>query len=77
MVERGSVHLYIVACKEIDEEEEITLPLDTAICQQLIPNKMNAQLNCNKIDGNENASKEASKLTQGSSQLRKNGILHR
>ncbi|KAB7498660.1 Histone-lysine N-methyltransferase 2E [Armadillidium nasatum] len=76
VVERGSVHLYIVACKEINEEEEITLPLDTAICQQLIPNKINAQLSCNKMDGNENVPKEASKLTQGSSQVRKNGILH-
>ena len=32
VVERGSVHLFIVASKEIEEEEEIILSLDTAIC---------------------------------------------
>ena len=31
-MERGSVHLFIVASKEIEEEEEIVLSLDTAIC---------------------------------------------
>lgn len=30
MVERGSLHLYIVATREIEEGEEVTLALETA-----------------------------------------------
>lgn len=30
MVERGSLHLYIVATREIEEGEEVTLSLETA-----------------------------------------------
>lgn len=30
MVERGSLHLYLVAIKDIEEGEEVTLALETA-----------------------------------------------